>query len=114
MSKNTLTTYIKIILIGIIMPIVAYFLLRIFNQLDNQLFATASLTGFYTICILIFVKSIMKKNYLTSLISIILFPLVAYFLINSIISLDANIFASIGFSAVFAVCIELVFELLSK
>ena len=116
MEKDTIIKYFQIIMIMFVLPIICFFAINYFFPLDAILYATASLTGFYAICIITAIKILYKdrsvKGVVSFLFLMLIFPVVAYYIFKQFVPLNVIIFASIGFGAFVGVCIDLGFRII--
>jgi len=116
MKKDTIIKYFQIIMIMFVLPVICFFAIDYFYPLDATLYATASLTGFYAICIITALKILHKDKSFKGIVSftflMLIIPVVAYYILKQLVPLNHIIFAGIGFGAFFGVCIDLGFRII--
>ena len=116
MKKDTVIKYVLFLILVLVLPIIAYFVLNYFYPLDPILYAITALTGYYTLCLSTSLKIWGEKKDTQAIITILLlllfFPLAGYYLFNIMVPLNSIIFAGVGFGAYFGVCMNVGFKLL--
>ena len=118
MYKDRLLDFKLVILIVLILPMLGYFLIDSYINLNPILYATTALTGYYTLCIStsirIWQNKYLNNPFITVILVLIVFPTVGYYVFNLFVPLNPTIFAGAGFGAYFGVCMELGIKLILK
>lgn len=108
--------YLIVVILVLILPLVAFFSLSNYIQLDPILYATAILTGYYALCLTTSLKLWQERkdpvSVIISIFSLIILPVLGYYIFSLFVPLTTVIFAGAGFGAFFSVCLEMAFRIL--